>query len=92
MNKTIEAFKDDIHSSLILGERILLNIESRAKTEMILNQVELNFDFEKENIELVYYALDSNYPNVIVDFSELKDIINKAMNKDCDIKTILPKI
>ena len=59
---------------------------------MILNQVELNFDFEKENIKLVYYALDSNYPNVIVDFSELKDIINKSMNKDCDIKTISPKI
>ena len=75
MNKTIEAFKDDIHSSLKLREKILLNIESKTKKEMILNQVELYFNFEKKNIELVYYVLDSNYPNVIVDFNELKDII-----------------
>ncbi|MBM6845387.1 hypothetical protein [Phocaeicola plebeius] len=78
MNKTIEAFKDDIHSSLKLREKILLNIESKTKKEMILNQVELYFNFEKKNIELVYYVLDSNYPNVIVDFNELKDIINRV--------------
>ena len=76
MNKTIEAFKDDIHSSLKLREKILLNIELKTKKEMILNQVELYFNFEKENIELVYFVLDSNYPNVIIDFNELKDIIN----------------
>ena len=78
MNKTIEAFKDDIHSSLKLREKILLNIESKPKKEMILNQVELYFNFEKKNIELVYYVLDSNYPNVIIDFNELKDIINRV--------------
>ncbi|MEI0495358.1 hypothetical protein R4J09_08075 [Brachyspira intermedia] len=76
MNKTIEAFKDDIHSSLKLREKILLNIES--KTEMILNQVEIYFNFEKENIELVYFVLDSDYPNVIIDFNELKNIINSV--------------
>lgn len=78
MNKTIEAFKDDIHSSLKLREKILLNIESKTEKEMILNQVELYFNFEKENIELVYFVLDSNYPNVIIDFKELKDIINSV--------------
>ncbi|ADK31359.1 hypothetical protein BP951000_1372 [Brachyspira pilosicoli 95/1000] len=78
MNKTIEAFKDDIHSSLKLKEKILLNIESKTEKEMILNQVELYFNFEKENIELVYFVLDSNYPNVIIDFKELKDIINSV--------------
>lgn len=45
---------------------------------MILNQVELYFNFEKDNIELVYYVLDSNYPNVIIDFNELKYIINSV--------------
>ena len=78
MNKTIEAFKDDIHSSLKLREKILLNIEAKTKKEMILNQVELYFNFEKKNIKLVYYVLDSNYPNVIIDFNELKDIINRV--------------
>lgn len=78
MNKTIEAFKDDIHSSLKLREKILLNIELKTKKEMILNQVELYFNFEQENIELVYFVLDSNYPNVIIDFNELKDIINSV--------------
>ena len=78
MNKTIEAFKDDIHSSLKLREKIILNIELKTKKEMILNQVELYFNFEKENIELVYFVLDSNYPNVIIDFKELKNIINSV--------------
>ena len=78
MNKTIEAFKDDIHSSLKLREKILLNIESKTEKEMILNQVELYFNFEKENIELVYFVLDSDYPNVIINFNELKDIINNV--------------
>ena len=78
MNKTIEAFKDDIHSSLKLREKILLNIEAKTKKEMILNQVELYFNFEKDNIELVYFVLDSNYPNVIINFKELKDIINSV--------------
>lgn len=78
MNKTIEAFKYDIHSSLKLREKILLNIESKTEKEMILNQVELYFNFEKENIELVYFVLDSDYPNVIIDFNELKDIINSV--------------
>lgn len=76
MNKTIEAFKDDIHGSLKLREKILLNIKLKTETEMILNQVEPYFNFEKENIELVYFVLDSDYPNVIIDFNELKDIIN----------------
>ncbi|WP_297286603.1 hypothetical protein [uncultured Brachyspira sp.] len=76
MNKTIEAFKDDINSSLKLREKILLNIKSKTEKEMILNQVELYFNFEKDNIELVYFVLDSDYPNVIIDFNELKDIIN----------------
>ena len=78
MNKTIEAFKDDIHSSLKLREKILLNIEAKTKKEMILNQVELYFNFEKENIELAYFVLDSNYPNVIINFKELKNIINSV--------------
>ncbi|MEI0567823.1 hypothetical protein [Brachyspira pulli] len=78
MNKTIEAFKDDIHSSLKLREKILLNIEAKTEKEMVLNQVELYFNFEKENIELVYFVLDSNYPNVIIDFNELKNIINSV--------------
>ena len=78
MNKTIEAFKDDIHSSLKLREKILLNIEAKTKKEMVLNQVELYFNFEKDNIELVYFVLDSNYPNVIIDFKELKNIINSV--------------
>ncbi|MEI0607477.1 hypothetical protein R4K48_11035 [Brachyspira pulli] len=78
MNKTIEAFKDDIHSSLKLREKILLNIEAKTKKEMILNQVELYFNFEKDNIELVYFVLDSNYPNIIIDFNELKNIINSV--------------
>ena len=78
MNKTIEAFKDDIHGSLKFKEKILLNIESKTEKEMILNQVELYFNFEKENIELVYFVLDSDYPNVIIDFNELKDIINSV--------------
>ena len=78
MNKTIEAFKDDIHSSLKLREKILLNIESKTEKEMILNQVELYFNFEKDNIELVYFVLDSNYNTVIIDFKELKNIINSV--------------
>ncbi|MEI0558215.1 hypothetical protein [Brachyspira intermedia] len=78
MNKTIEAFKDDIHNSLKLREKILLNIKSKTEKEMILNQVEIYFNFEKDNIELVYFVLDSNYPNVIIDFNELKDIINSV--------------
>lgn len=78
MNKTIEAFKDDIHSSLKLREKILLNIEAKTEKEMVLNQVELYFNFEKENIELAYFVLDSNYPNVIINFKELKDIINSV--------------
>ena len=78
MNKTIEAFKDDIHSSLKLREKILLNIEAKTEKEMVLNQVELYFNFEKDNIELVYFVLDSNYPNVIIDFNELKNIINSV--------------
>ncbi len=78
MNKTIEAFKDDIHSSLKLREKILLNIEAKTKKEMVLNQVELYFNFEKDNIELVYFVLDSNYPNVIINFKELKNIINSV--------------
>ena len=76
MNKTIEAFKDDIRNSSRPREKILLNIESKTNKEMILNQVELYFNFEKNNIELTYFVLDSNYPNVTVDFNELKDIIN----------------
>ena len=76
MNKTIKAFKDDISNSLKLREKILLNIELKTKEEMVLNQVQLNFNFEEEKVELTYYILDSNYPDVIIDFNRLKDILN----------------
>lgn len=75
MNKTIEALKDDISNSIKLKEKILLNLIEKTKKEMILNQVELNFNFEDENIELIYYVIDSDYPNVKIDFNQLRSIV-----------------
>jgi hypothetical protein len=78
MNKTIEALKHDIANSQRIKEKLLSNINTESKKEIVLNLVELDFNFKDKIVELIYYVIDENYPNVKLDFTEFKNIISKA--------------
>jgi hypothetical protein len=78
MNKTIEALKQDIANSQRIKDKLLSNITTESQTEIILNLVELDFDFKNKTVELIYYVVDKNYPNTKLDFAEFKNIICKT--------------
>jgi hypothetical protein len=78
MNKTIEALKQDIASSQRIKEKLLSNITTKNQTEIVLNLVELDFDFKDKTVELIYYVIDKNYPNTKLDFAEFENIISNA--------------
>jgi len=75
MNKTIESLILSINNSKQLKEKLLSNLKSQNKKTIILNLVELDFDFDNQEVEMIYYAVDDKYPNTKVDFLRLKEIL-----------------
>lgn len=75
MNKTIQAFQNDISNSDKIKQKLLENIKTKGNKEFVLNTVELSFDFSNENVEIYYYRIDEQYPVVNIGFEELKKII-----------------
>ncbi|MDO5095665.1 MAG: hypothetical protein Q4D65_03820 [Peptostreptococcaceae bacterium] len=75
MNKTIQAFRNDISNSDKIKQKLLENIKTKGNKEFVLNTVELSFDFSNENVEIGYYRIDEQYPVVNIGFEELKKII-----------------
>lgn len=51
MNKTIQAFRNDISNSDKIKQKLLENIKTKGNKEFVLNTVELSFDFSNENVE-----------------------------------------
>ena len=73
--KTIEAFLSGDNMSTLLAQKILRNIESCEKSEMIMNLTSLDFDFKYENVLLSYYVKDGDYPDVTLTFDELRKML-----------------
>lgn len=74
MNKTIRAFQNDISSSKIKN-KLLQNMQTKVNEEFVLNTVQLTFDFSKEWVEISYFIVDEQYPDVHISFEELKNIL-----------------
>ena len=72
MNKTIESLIMSINNSEKIKTKLLTNMKTQSKKTIVLNLVELDFHFDKKEVELIYYAVDSKYPNTKLSFEEFK--------------------
>lgn len=75
MNKTIESLQISINDSKRLKEKLLNNLESENRRTIILNLVELEFDFSNQEVEIMYYAIDDEYPNTKLNFLKFREIL-----------------
>ena len=75
MNKTVTALLESIGESTRIREKIEVNMNTGKDTTMVLNLVELHFKFESSIIQILYYAVDDNYPDVELTFSDLREVL-----------------
>lgn len=48
---------------------------------MTFNLTQLNFEFETQEVIISYYILDEEYPDKIVTFQELLDLLKQQLLK-----------
>ena len=54
---------------------ILTNIDKQLEKEIISNIIELEFDFDRRTMTIFYFIVEDEYPEVVLSFSEVKEII-----------------
>lgn len=72
---TIKAFFESVGDKI--STHILENLKTEEKVKIVLNLVQLKFDFEKKNVVISYYMVDKVYPDVKLSFRELKELLSK---------------
>jgi len=75
--KTVEVFLSEGNMSTLLARKILNNVKSCEKLEMVMNLISLDFDFESKSVLLSYYVKDNDYPDVILTFDELRGMLKQ---------------
>lgn len=60
MNKTIECFQN--HVPEVIKKRILTNITQKTSEKMVLNLLQLHFDYTRCEVTIEYYVEDDNFP------------------------------
>lgn len=48
---------------------------NKDKDEFVLNLVQLYFDFDSDEVEIIYYLDDDEYPHYKISFDEFKNIL-----------------
>ncbi|EHD1676249.1 hypothetical protein OHR11_001400 [Listeria monocytogenes] len=74
-DKVILVFLSSDNLSENLAYKIVANLKSKRKAKMIFNLTQLNFEFETQEVIISYYILDEEYPDKIVTFQELLDLL-----------------
>ncbi|EAC8432282.1 hypothetical protein IT97_00830 [Listeria monocytogenes] len=74
-DKVILVFLSNDNLSKNLAYKIVANLKSKKQAKMIFNLTQLNFEFETQEVTISYYILDEEYPDKIVTFQELLDLL-----------------
>ncbi|EAE5922829.1 hypothetical protein ACN9QM_001865 [Listeria monocytogenes] len=74
-DKVILVFLSSDNLSENLAYKIVANLKSEREAKMIFNLTQLNFEFETQEVIISYYILDEEYPDKIVTFQELLDLL-----------------
>jgi hypothetical protein len=78
---TLRAFYDSIENAEKLKKVLLKNITTHEEKTIILNLVQLEYDFDKNYITIEYYVEDKNYPNKILSFEEFEDLVQNKIGR-----------
>ncbi|EAD7211397.1 hypothetical protein CGD15_08710 [Listeria monocytogenes] len=74
-DKVILVFLSSDNLSENLAYKIVANLKSEREAKMRFNLTQLNFEFETQEVIISYYILDEEYPDKIVTFQELLDLL-----------------
>lgn len=74
-DKVILVFLSNDNLSKNLAYKIVANLKSEREAKMTFNLTQLNFEFETQEVIISYYILDEEYPDKIVTFQELLDLL-----------------
>ena len=74
--RTLKAFYDSIGSKgNTINQALLDNIKSRKEKEIVLNLVQLQFNFSKNYVVIVYFIEGKKFPDKILSFEEFENIL-----------------
>ncbi|EKZ4845471.1 hypothetical protein QO278_000116 [Listeria monocytogenes] len=76
-DKVIHVFLSSDNLSENLAYKIVANLKSEREAKMTFNLTQLNFEFETQEVIISYYILDEEYPDKIVTFQELLDLLKQ---------------
>ncbi|ECB9704350.1 hypothetical protein FL866_04830 [Listeria monocytogenes] len=80
-DKVIHVFFSSDNLSENLAYKIVANLKSEREAKMTFNLTQLNFEFETQEVIISYYILDEEYPDKIVTFQELLDLLKQQLLK-----------
>ncbi|EFR90631.1 hypothetical protein ACTO6E_002046 [Listeria innocua] len=80
-DKVIHVFLSSDNLSENLVYKIVANLKSEREAKMTFNLTQLNFEFETQEVIISYYILDEEYPDKIVTFQELLDLLKQQLLK-----------
>lgn len=78
MNKTIEVFLKEVKESVSLKEKMIANVMNKNIKEMTLNLFDLEFVIDKQQVKIVYYIEDKNYPPITLANKEFIELLQNS--------------
>lgn len=74
-NGTIEALQRELAGSSSVRQRIRENLVKQTSPELVLNLVQLEFDFESKRVNVTYYVEDRAFPESTLSFEDLAALL-----------------
>lgn len=71
-----QSFIKDTPLNKKLAKMFIENFYTQENKEFIFNTVQLEFFFDTKEVVMYYYAIDENYPNIVVSFEALENYLS----------------
>jgi len=75
-NTIREFLSEGANLSKSFAEKILANMQSEEKSNMVFNLTQVEFDFKEKQATISYFIIDDSYPDLVLSFDELGKLLN----------------
>ena len=78
---TLKAFYESIRNSTKIKNKLLENIKSKEEHIIVMDLVELTYDFNKNTIKIDYYIINKEYQPITFDFEDFTNFLQNNIGK-----------
>lgn len=80
MNKTLECFQNHVPEAI--KKKILCLITQKTSEKMVLDLLQLYFDYTRCEVTIEYYVEDDNFPTTKINFGDFIKLCKKCSHKE----------